>query len=180
MNKKNDSGLKDWAYFRFSVIGGLLARPPDKGQLKKQLEELAQKRWRHPITGQWAQFGVSTIERWYYKALNSQDPVDALGRKLRSDAGISTVMTGLLIDKLAEQYAFFPHFSFKLHADNLAALINEKPRLGKTPSYATGCGIWIFIMPVDGLSTVPAGGTHRWRCAFWMILAACAAISSGI
>jgi len=137
MNKKDDSGLKDWAYFRFSVIGGLLARPPDKGQLKGSLEELAKKRWRHPITGKWAQFGVSTIERWYYKALNSDDPVGALDRKLRRDAGTSTVMTGPLIDKLVEQYARFPHFSFKLHADNLAALINEQPRLGKTPSYAT-------------------------------------------
>jgi len=53
MNKNQDSGLKDWAYFRFSVIGRLLARPPDKGQLKEQLEELAQKPWRHPITGNW-------------------------------------------------------------------------------------------------------------------------------
>jgi transposase InsO family protein len=139
MNQKDDTGLKDWAHFRFSVIGGLLARPPDKGRLKEQLEKLAAKRWRHPITGQWTYFGVSTIERWYYRALNSDDPVGALGRKLRSDVGTSTVMTGLLIDKLAEQYALFPHFSYQLHADNLAALIAEQPQLGKAPSYATVC-----------------------------------------
>lgn len=137
MNKKDDSGLKEWAYFRFSVIGGLLARPPDKGELQKQLEELAKKRWRHPITGQWTYFGVSTIERWYYKALNNDDPVSALSRKLRGDAGRSTVMTGPLIEKLSEQYALYPHFSFKLHADNLTALVNEQPQLGKVPSYAT-------------------------------------------
>lgn len=139
MNKNQDSGLKDWAYFRFSVIGRLLARPPDKGQLKEQLEELAQKPWRHPITGNWIQFGVSTIERWYYKALNSDDPVGVLGRKQRCDAGKSTVMTRPLMDKLAEQYALFPHFSYQLHTDNLAALTKEKPQLGKAPSYATVC-----------------------------------------
>ena len=137
MNKKDDRGLKDWAYFRFSVIGGLLARPPDKGQLKEQVEKLAAKRWRHPITGKWTYFGVSTIERWYYKALNSDDPVGALGRKLRSDAGTSTVMTGPLIDMLTEQYGLFPHFSYQLHADNLEALTKERPQLGKAPSYAT-------------------------------------------
>jgi len=99
MNKKDNSGLKEWAYFRFSVIGGLLARPPDKGDLQKQLEELAKKRWCHPITGQWTYFGVSTIERRYYKALNNDDQVSALSRKLRGDAGRSTVMTGPLIEK---------------------------------------------------------------------------------
>ena len=77
MNEKDDRGLKDWAYFRFSVIGGLLARPPDKGQLKEEVEKLAARRWRHPITGKWTCFGVSTIERWYYKALNGDDPVGA-------------------------------------------------------------------------------------------------------
>lgn len=139
MSKKDGNGLKDWAYFRFSVIGGLLARPPDKGQLKKELEKLAAKRWRHPITGQWTHFGLSTIERWYYKALGTDDPVAALGRKQRSDAGKSTAMSGPLIDKLAEQYALFPHFSYQLQADNLAALIKQHPQLGKAPSYATVC-----------------------------------------
>lgn len=139
MNKKDDTGLKDWAYFRFSVIGGLLARPPDKGQLKAQLEALAAKRWHHPITGEPTRFGVSTIERWYYRALNGNDPVGALCRKQRSDAGTSTALTGQLLKELAEQYARFPHFSYQLHADNLAALVKEQPQLGKTASYATVC-----------------------------------------
>lgn len=139
MNKKDDSGLKDWAYFRFSVIGGLLARPPDKGQLKQQLEKLAAQRWRHPISGKWTYFGASTIERWYYKALNSEDPVGALGRKLRSDAGTSTALTGQLLKELADQYSRFPHFSYQLQADNLAALLKEQPQLGQAPSYATVC-----------------------------------------
>ena len=56
-----------WARFRFSVIGPLLAAPPDWGELQEQLEELSRQKWHHPITGQRVQFGLSTIERWFYK-----------------------------------------------------------------------------------------------------------------
>jgi len=61
-----------WAHFRFSVIGPLLAAPPSRGQLQTQLKELAAKKWRHPISGDWVLLGLSTIERWYYKALCSK------------------------------------------------------------------------------------------------------------
>ena len=77
-----------WARFRFSVVGPLLAAPPARGELQSRLRELAAQRWRHPIHGEWVEFGASTIERWYYLALNEkQDPVAALRRKLRSDSG---------------------------------------------------------------------------------------------
>jgi hypothetical protein len=55
-----------WARFRFSVIGQLLAAPPVKGELRRELAELAARQWRHPITGEPVRFGVSTLERWYY------------------------------------------------------------------------------------------------------------------
>src|SRR6516165_5746514 len=62
----NASGLarshERWARFRFSVIGPLLAAPPDRGELQEQLKSLAAKKWHHPITGQRVQFGLSTIE----------------------------------------------------------------------------------------------------------------------
>ena len=54
-----------WARFRFSVIGPLLAAPPERGELQEQLKSLAAKKWHHPITGQRVQFGLSTIERWF-------------------------------------------------------------------------------------------------------------------
>src|SRR5439155_15410249 len=77
-----------WAHFRFSVIGALLAAPPPRGELQRQLQELALKKWRHPISGEWICFGLSTIERWYYKAARSKEgPVDVLKRKIRSDQG---------------------------------------------------------------------------------------------
>jgi len=52
-----------WARLRFSVVGPLLASPPPRGELQARLQELAARHWRHPITGEWTQFGSSTIER---------------------------------------------------------------------------------------------------------------------
>ena len=65
-----------WAHLRFSVVGQLLAAPPDKGELKAAIEGLAARTWRHPTTGEPVRFGFSTIERWYYRALRERtDPV---------------------------------------------------------------------------------------------------------
>jgi len=33
MDEPSPKTLKNWALFRFSVVGGLLARPPEKGEL---------------------------------------------------------------------------------------------------------------------------------------------------
>jgi putative transposase len=46
----------------------LLAAPPERGELQEQLKSLAAKKWCHPINGQRVQFGLSTIERWFYTA----------------------------------------------------------------------------------------------------------------
>src|SRR5687767_15878286 len=64
---QSSRSIERWAHFRFSVIGPLLAAPPARGQLHDQLKDLAAKKWRHPISGQWVELGLSTIERWYYK-----------------------------------------------------------------------------------------------------------------
>ena len=137
MSKSEQNRLTDWAHFRFSVIGGLLARPPDPGKLQKELQEVARRRYRHPISGDWVSFGASTIERWYYRALNTDDPIGALGRKVRSDLGRSVATSAQLLKELARQYARYPHWSYQLHADNLAALVQLQPDLGQAPSYAT-------------------------------------------
>ena len=57
-----------WARLRFSVIGQLLAAPPAKGALRAALKQLAAREWRHPSTGAPVRFGVSTVERWYYRS----------------------------------------------------------------------------------------------------------------
>jgi transposase InsO family protein len=137
MSKKEHPPLSDWAQFRFSVIGGLLARPPGKGQLRSELEALARRQYRHPIHGNWVRFGVSTIERWYYRALNAADPIEALARKPRSDLGQNTALSPRLFEILSKQYRQYPQWSYQLHADNLRALVCLEPQLGSVPSYAT-------------------------------------------
>ena len=129
-----------WAQFRFSVIGALLSSPPPRGQLKSRLEELAAKRWRHPINGKWTQFGCSTIERWYYKALKcggQNGPVDELRRKVRRDQGHHPAVSPKLSDAIAAQYRAHPSWSYQLHHDNLVALGEQQPELGPIPSYAS-------------------------------------------
>ena len=127
-----------WAHFRFSVIGPLLAAPPSRGQLQAQLQELAAKKWRHPVSGQWVVFGLSTIERWYYKALRAKaGPVDALKRKIRSDHGQHPSVNSRLIELLVQQHRQHPSWSYQLHFDNLAVVVEQQPPLGPMPSYVS-------------------------------------------
>ena len=110
---------QQWARLRFSVVGPLLASPPPRGQLQERLRQLATQNWRHPITAQWVQFGASTIERWYYLALNEKrDPLSALQRKLRSDLGQHPALSLQLREALTLQYRQHPSWSYQLHADN--------------------------------------------------------------
>lgn len=129
--------ITDWGQLRFSVIGPLLTSPPEKGKLGEAIRLLAGRGYRHPCKDEWVSFGASTIERWYYQALGSNDPVAALSRQVRSDAGDSKSLSGRLLGELAGQYKHYPHWSYQLHADNLAALVAENPELGKAPSYST-------------------------------------------
>lgn len=126
-----------WARLRFSVIGPLLAAPPAKGELRAELVRLAAKVWRHPTTGEPVHFGLSTIERWYYAARAENDPVAALRRKLRADSGRQHALDGRLIELLRAQYASHPRWSYKLHRDNLAVLVEEQAGSGPLPSYSS-------------------------------------------
>lgn len=138
MNESNDPKHDRWARLRFSIVGPLLAAPPARGELRAELEKLAAKAWRHPISGEAARFGLSTIERWYYAARNErQDPVRVLRRQIRKDAGRCRGIRAPLGEALRAQYREHPSWSYKLHADNLAALVRAHPELGPMPSYGT-------------------------------------------
>ena len=140
MEKESQSSRSHerWAHFRFSVIGPLLAAPAPRGQLQQQLQELALKKWRHPISGEWTCLGRSTIERWYYKALGSKEgPVEVLKRKIRSDQGQHPALSSGLAELLAGQYRQHPSWSYQLHADNLAVRVEQQPELGTMPSYVS-------------------------------------------
>jgi transposase InsO family protein len=137
MDHESQKHSDPWGQFRFAVIGGLLACPPEPGELQQELGRLAKRTYRHPRTGSPVTFGFSTIERWYYQALRTEQPVMTLGRKIRSDAGSSKAMSKELVAELGRQYKIYPNWSYKLHADNLCALIKEQPELGDAPSYST-------------------------------------------
>lgn len=127
-----------WARLRFAIVGRLLTAPPGEGALRVRLEELAAKEWLHPTKGTPVRFGVSTIERWYYAALQvRRDPVGALRRRVRKDAGQPRVMTPKLRATLRAQYDAHRTWSYQLHVDNLAVLVAQDPGLGAMPSYST-------------------------------------------
>jgi len=127
-----------WAEFRFSVVGPLLSSPPEKGELQTRLEELAQKRWLPPGKGQVpVRLGRSTIERWYYQAKHEDDPIRVLRRKVRKDQGEPRSLSEPFKQALLAQYSAHRRFSYQLHYDNLHALAEKNPTLGKVPVYAT-------------------------------------------
>ena len=129
---------ESWAHLRFSVVGQLLASPPAKGELRGELTRLAERTWRHPTTGEPVRFGVSTIERWYYIAARERrDPVTVLRRKIRRDAGHQDSMGDGVKAALVSLFAAHMGWSAQLHHDNLVALAEAKPEIGRVPSYST-------------------------------------------
>ena len=138
MTKKNSrSTATVWAHFRFSVIGSLLSAPPAHGELKAAVCALAEKDWTHPVNGQEVRFSAVTIERWYYKARREGDnPVGVLQRVVRKDSG-KVSLAPALADHLRAQYRDHQHWTYKLHYDNLAALVKDDPVRGPLVSYST-------------------------------------------
>ncbi len=129
---------EQWAHLRFAVVGWLLAAPPEKGELRTAIAGLAQRTWQHPTTGGPVQFGFSTIERWYYRALRERtDPVGVLRRKVRVDAGLQHAVSDAVRQAVLAQYAAHKSWSVQLHHDNLVALAEQQPELKPVPSYPT-------------------------------------------
>jgi transposase InsO family protein len=137
MPSPRDVSTRDrWARFRFSIIGPLLAAPPAEGELRAELARLAAKVYTHPITGGPVTFGVSTIERWYYAARAVADPVGALRTRVRKDAGAHPSVPLPLRTVIRAQHRDHPSWSYRLHYDNLAVLVEQQPDLGALCSYA--------------------------------------------
>jgi len=137
MSRDDDERPQErWARLRFAIIGPLLAAPPERGELGRELECLAAKSWQHPITKEAITFGVSTLERWFYAARQARrDPVGALKRPVRKDAGQHPSLSAALREVLRSQYHEHKSWSVKLHVDNLAILVAKDPLLGEMPSY---------------------------------------------
>lgn len=127
-----------WATFCLAVVGPLLAEPPEPGELESRLAEMAERTYKHPITGEACTFGQSTIERWYYKVRRRQArAVEALRRAVRKDAGTHPSLTEEARAAIQQQYRVHPRWSYQLHWDNLKARAKKHPELGEIPSYPT-------------------------------------------
>ena len=128
----------DWARLRFAIVGPLLAAPPAAGELGAALDRLAAHTWRHPTTGEPLRFARSTVERWFYAARQApQDPVEALRRRVRKDAGSQPSLALALREALRAQWQAHPSWTVQLHFDNLKAAVAASPALGPLPSYPT-------------------------------------------
>lgn len=129
---------EQWARFRFSVIGGLLASPPEGGELQEALRELCARTYQHPFRpAERVRFGFSTLERWYYQTKGATDPIAALGRKARADTARVWALSPELLAVLEAQYRAHPRWTVQLHHDNLVAVVRARPELGTVPSYQT-------------------------------------------
>lgn len=136
MNDDERSIYERWAVLRFAVVAPLLAAPPPPGTLQEALRELALKKWDHPGTGEPVSFGLSTIERWYYKSRRVRDPVRALRRQVRGDKGRHHLPEAQQ-QQIRDQYKEHPTWSYMLHHDNLIAVAKTKDLGGMVRSYAT-------------------------------------------
>ena len=137
MSGRHKSHHDQWAHFRFAVLGPLLVSPPKWGELKIKLTDLAEKKYAHPVTQEECSFTFSTIERWYYDVLSTNDPVKKLRRKVRHDAGFHRSITRAISEAIEAQYRAHVQWSYQLHYDNLKAWANKDNTLGKIPTYHT-------------------------------------------
>jgi putative transposase len=137
-NEKKQRRAERWEQFRFGVIGQLLAAPPAKGELQAELEKLAAKKWLLPGYEVPTKVGFSTIERWYYQALNEKsDPIRVLQRKVRKDFGVFKGLGEPLREQIRTQWRAHKRWSYQLHYDNLLAAANADPKLAAVPAYST-------------------------------------------
>jgi putative transposase len=130
-------GRLRWARMRFSIIGQLLASPPEPGDLARRIAELADKSWRHPTSGAVLRLSPKTIERMYYLARGEDDPVGALARKVPKHAGTRPSVTVAVTAAIECQYEQHRGWTYQLHHDNLVVLAKKDAALCPMPSYTT-------------------------------------------
>ncbi len=136
MGHEDDPQQRDrWARLRFAIIGPLLAAPPGTGDLQAALSALAERTWRHPLTGLQVRFGASTIERWYYAARKAADPVSVLRNQVRRDIGRFPSFSAEAAEALRAQYTQHGGWNAKLHHDNLRVILAAAAPPVPCPSY---------------------------------------------
>jgi transposase len=123
-----------WGEFRLAVVGQLLVCELGRGQLEAELRSLSAKKWNHPISGQSAVFGYSTIARWYYIARNNPEGRLRALSTTRSDTGNPWSLTNQVRSYLERQAKRHNSWSYTKHHQVLIRMMSERG-WGVPPSY---------------------------------------------
>ncbi len=125
-----------WAEFRLAVVGHLIFMDVEGGQLSAKLKSLSETEWKHPITGKPVIFGYSTIEHWYYLALNNPGVrLDALASR-RRDTALHWSLSKQVCHYLTQQAQRHPSWTYSQHHKELVQFMT-KHEWGQPPSYST-------------------------------------------
>lgn len=124
------------AIWRIGILGRILSDPPKV--VKPCLMELvSQGGWRHPLSGETVELKLRTLQRWYAAASTADNAMLALMPATRKDKGKSQAISADVIVIVEVIYGDYPHFSWKLLHDNLAAQIRSQTTVPYIPSYST-------------------------------------------
>lgn len=107
------------ALFRAEIVGSLVRRELEHGDLRRAFTEASQQRFRPPRSHGPRAFSASTLERWYY-AYKSHG-LEALRPKPRSDRGRGRELAPELRELLLEIRKELPHVSVPTILATLAA-----------------------------------------------------------
>ena len=107
------------ALFRSEIVGALVRRELDRGELRALLRELAQERFRPPASPRTRSFSVPTLERWYYAC--RKGGLAALRPRPRSDRGRAQELTDAQRELLCDIRREHPSASVPLILRTLVA-----------------------------------------------------------
>jgi putative transposase len=124
-------------HFRLSVIGPLLAAPPQPRQLRERLLALAATPYTHPVTGVPLYVSFSTLERWFYAVRRADDPIGKLRKRVRCDYKTHRVVPEKIQALITVQAALHKDWTLQLLYDNVAILAVQQADVGRVPSYPT-------------------------------------------
>ena len=113
------------ALFRAQVVGELVARSLDRGELRAALRAKSKQHFRPPKSLVTRTFSVPTLERWYY-ALRSGG-LEALRPEPRCDRGAAKALTDELRTLLLDIRRDYPSISAALILDTLERLGRVEP-----------------------------------------------------
>src|SRR6185312_2038268 len=108
VTKSNDVIAYERGLFRYGIISELLSRPPDEGELATRLREMSERYFIPPWNSEPIKISVRTLERWYAAARKAERPSEILQPKIRTDRGLSRVLTEEHKSWLADYHMRFP------------------------------------------------------------------------